>query len=120
MAGIMLKAKAASGAPYVSVFVTPGHGTRMQANFTTDLAGDPSGATPRRPKLTRVGRTVTAYESAVGAAWREIGSVSAAAFPPTVRAGLFVTSPGLTRTVPMRPAMAKTQPGHATFDAVRL
>ena len=119
MAGLMVKAGTAAGAPYAAVLVTPGHGVRMQAQFTTDLAGG-AGEAPRWLKLVRDGDAVTGYESVDGTNWTVVGTVRLAGLPPTVEAGLFVTSPGLTRIVPMRPTMLQTRPGTATFDEVRL
>jgi hypothetical protein len=40
-AGIMIKASTKAGSAYAAVMVTPGHGVRMQYNFTNDLAGLP-------------------------------------------------------------------------------
>jgi len=62
-AGVMLKASTTAGSPYAAMMVTPGHGTRLQATFATDLAGSASAA-PRWLRLTRSGNTVTGYESA--------------------------------------------------------
>ncbi|MFF5294475.1 PQQ-dependent sugar dehydrogenase [Paractinoplanes globisporus] len=90
-AGIMLKASATAGSPYAAMMVTPGHGTRLQANFATDLAGG-AGTAPRWLKLTRAGDVVTGYESADGAGWTLVGTVGLGALPATVEVGLFVTS----------------------------
>ena len=45
--------------------------------FDTDLAG-PATAAPRWLKLTRTGNTVTGYESADGADWQQVGTVTVA------------------------------------------
>jgi hypothetical protein len=70
----------------------------MQYDYTHDLAGLPgavSAASPRWLRLTRSGDTITGYDSADGKHWAEIGTASLAGLPPTVQAGLFVTSPPL-------------------------
>ena len=38
-AGVMVKERATTGSPYAALMVTPGHGVRLQANFTTDRPG---------------------------------------------------------------------------------
>ena len=117
MAGVMIKASTAAGAPYAAMMLTPGHGARMQADFTTDLAGSASTA-PRWLRLTRVGTTVTGSESVDGIAWTTVGTVALEGLPDTVQVGLFVTSPDVTRVVPTRPTLMKAVSGRATFDSV--
>lgn len=119
MAGVILKQSTEPGAPYVALPVTAGHGVRMLSNFTVDVSGGDRAA-PYLVRLTRVGDTVTGYGSVDGRMWTVVGTVSWAGSPATVEAGVFVTSPGLTRIHPMRPAMARIRPSTATFDAVRL
>lgn len=118
MAGIMIKETPSPGAPYATVVATPGHGVRMQSNFTTDVAGSERAA-PVWLKAVRVGDTITGYESIDGTAWDKVGTVRLA-LPQSVHVGLFVTSPGITRILPMRPTMVRTRPGTATFDPVTL
>jgi hypothetical protein len=123
MAGIMLRTRPEPGAPYAAVFVTPGHGVRMQANFAEAGADAGAGGAPRYLRLTRSGDRVAGHASADGVAWSRIGEVrlaGPAGLPATAEAGLFVTSPGLTRMHPMRPALAQTRPSTAVFDDVRL
>ena len=120
-AGIMVKQAATEGSPYASIMVTPGHGVRMQANFTTDLAGTADPA-PRWLKLTRAGTTITGFESVDGTTWSPVGTVTMASLPRTVQIGLFATSPS-TRTRTIRHAGSTTtgpdyQPSTATFDNV--
>jgi ABC-type transport system involved in multi-copper enzyme maturation permease subunit len=95
-AGVIVKAGTKPGSPYAAVMATPGHGARMQYNFTGDIAG-PAGAvspsSPRWLRLTRSGSTLTGYSSADGTHWAEIGTASLAGLPRTVQAGLFVASP---------------------------
>jgi hypothetical protein len=120
-AGIMMKDGHTSGSRYAAVLVTPKHGVRMQANFTTDHeASDPTSMWLR---LVRIGDTVTGYESKDGVTWREIGRESGLGLPPTVEIGLFVSSPA--RVVIERQAGSTSvgevpTTGRAVFDAVRL
>ncbi|GAA4443163.1 ABC transporter permease subunit [Phytohabitans houttuyneae] len=115
MTGLMVKQSASPGARYAAVFVTPGHGTRMQADFTVDIAG---GGAASWLRIARTGDTVTGYASADGATWREVGRVPMAGLPASVEIGLFATSPGITRTVATRPVLVPTRPATALFDSV--
>jgi hypothetical protein len=95
-AGIIIKASTTPGSAYAAVMATPGHGVRMQWNYTNDTAGLPgavSAASPRWLRLTRSGDTITGYDSADGSHWTEIGTATLAGLPATVQAGLFVASP---------------------------
>jgi ABC-type transport system involved in multi-copper enzyme maturation permease subunit len=95
-AGIMIKASTTAGSAYAAVMVTPGHGVRMQYDFTHDLAGlpgTPSASSPRWLRLTRSGDTITGYDSTDGTHWTEIGTATLAGLPSTVQAGLFAASP---------------------------
>jgi hypothetical protein len=97
-AGIIIKASTRPGSAYAAVLATPAHGVRMQYDYTHDLAGLPSAdaaTSPRWLRLTRSGDTITGYDSADGTHWAKIGTASLAGLPPTVQAGLFVTSPPL-------------------------
>ena len=95
-AGITIKASTTAGSAYAAVMVTPGHGVRMQWNFTNDLAGlpgTPSAGSPRWLRLTRSGDTITGYDSTDGIHWTEIGTATLTGLPSTVQAGLFAVSP---------------------------
>jgi hypothetical protein len=97
-AGIIIKASTRPGSAYAAVLATPAHGVRMQYDYTHDLAGLPSAdaaTSPRWLRLTRSGDTITGYDSADGTHWAKIGTASLAGLPPTVQAGLLVTSPPL-------------------------
>ena len=97
-AGIIIKAGTRPGSAYAAVMATPAHGVRMQYDYTHDttgLSGAVSVASPRWLRLTRSGDTITGYDSADGRHWAKIGTASLAGLPPTVQAGLFVTSPPL-------------------------
>jgi ABC-type transport system involved in multi-copper enzyme maturation permease subunit len=111
-AGIIIKAGTRPGSAYAAVMATPAHGVRMQYGYTHDtagLSGTVSAASPRWLRLTRSGDTITGYDSADGRHWAEIGTVSLAGLPPTVQAGLFVTSPRL--LAPACPPGAICPPG---------
>jgi ABC-2 family transporter protein len=95
-AGIIIKATTTAGSAYAAVMATPGHGIRMQYDFTHDLAGlpgTPSASSPRWLRLTRSGDTVTGYDSADGTHWTQIGTATLAGFPSAAQAGLFAASP---------------------------
>ena len=96
-AGIIIKASTRPGSAYAAMLVTPGHGVRMQYDYTGDIAGlpgDVSPAAPRWLRLTRSGDTVTGYDSADGTHWTTVGTVRLAGLPHTAQAGLFATTPG--------------------------
>jgi hypothetical protein len=120
-AGIMLKAGAASGSPYVALMVTPQHGVLLQADASTELTRTVTGL-PRWLRLTRSGQTVTGYESADGSSWRQVGTVTAADLPAQVRAGLFVASPPSLTVNEMGPGSSSFERtatlGEAVFDHV--
>jgi hypothetical protein len=94
-AGIIIKASTRAGSPYAAVMVTPGHGVRMQYDFTHDLAGlpgTPSASSPRWLRLTRSGDTIIGYDSTDGSHWTEIGAATLTGLPSTAQAGLFTAS----------------------------
>jgi hypothetical protein len=91
-AGIIVKDGLTGGSPYAAMMVTPGHGVRWEANFSTDVAGRAE-STPQWLRLTRSGQTISGYESADGVDWHQVGSVVLDRFPTTAEVGLFVTSP---------------------------
>ena len=117
-AGLMIKESTEPGSPYAAVFATPRHGVRMQANFTTDIAGG-TGGVPRWLRLRRSGATITGYESVDGRTWREVGSVELPALRRRVEFGIFVASPN-TRTIEFEGGSEGSTIGTATFDHVRL
>jgi hypothetical protein len=95
-AGVIIKASTRPGSAYAAVMTTPGHGVRMQWNFTSDAPGLPgavSAGSPRWLRLTRSGDTITGYDSADGSHWTDIGTATLTGLPSTVQAGLFVASP---------------------------
>jgi ABC-type transport system involved in multi-copper enzyme maturation permease subunit len=92
-AGLIIAASTRQGDPYAAVMVTAGHGVRLQYNYTHDIAGNVVAGTPRWLRLTRTGDAITAYASADGTQWTQIGTARVSGLPATAEAGLFVTSP---------------------------
>jgi ABC-type transport system involved in multi-copper enzyme maturation permease subunit len=100
-AGIIIRASTAQGSAYAAMMITGTHGVRMQWDFTGDtagLAGKVSATSPRWLRLTRAGDVVSGYDSADGAHWTLVGTVTLARLPATAQAGLFATSPGYSVT----------------------
>jgi len=91
-AGLIIKASTRSGAAYMAVMLTGGHGVRMQYDFTHDVAGTSAGSA-QWLRLTRTGDKVAAYESANGRQWIAIGTAALPGLTGTAQAGLFVASP---------------------------
>lgn len=89
-AGLMIKASATRGASYAAIMVTPGHGIRLQTDFTED---EPGGRNAPWLRLTRTGKTVTGYASDDGVTWREVGTMTPKALPQQAEMGLYVASP---------------------------
>jgi ABC-type transport system involved in multi-copper enzyme maturation permease subunit len=95
-AGIIIKSGLSPGSAYAAMMVTGSNGVRMQWNYTGDTPGLPgavSTASPRWLRLTRVGDTITGYDSTDGASWTVVGVVRLAGLLSTVQAGLFTASP---------------------------
>jgi ABC-type transport system involved in multi-copper enzyme maturation permease subunit len=98
-AGIIIKQNLNQGSPYAAMMVTADHGVRMQWNYTADtpgLSGTVGQQSPRWLRLTRAGDVITGYDSADGAHWTEVGTVTLSGLPATVQAGLFAASPDYT------------------------
>jgi ABC-type transport system involved in multi-copper enzyme maturation permease subunit len=98
-AGIIIKASTRPGSAYAAMLVTPGHGVRMQYDYTGDAAGLPGAVSPAAPRwlrLTRSGGTITGYDSGDGTHWTRVGTVHLAGLAATAQAGLFAASPGTT------------------------
>jgi ABC-type transport system involved in multi-copper enzyme maturation permease subunit len=126
-AGLIITAGPGQGSTYAAVMVTGSHGTRMQWNYTGDtpgLAGAVSAASPRWLRLTRGGDVITGYNSADGTTWTKIGTVTLRGLASTVRAGMFVTSPGYTKLtsqqVTSASGTAAPTDATATFDRAGL
>jgi hypothetical protein len=71
--------------------VTPDHGARLEAMFSTQFAD--GGGAPAWLRLTRTGDSVTGFRSADGRSWQRIGTVRVPGLPTSAEAGLFVSSP---------------------------
>src|SRR5260370_33628790 len=79
------------------MMVTGSEGVRMQWNYVYDRpggSGAASAAPPRWLRLTRAGDVITGYDSADGAHWTKVGTVTLAGLPRIAQAGLFAASPG--------------------------
>jgi hypothetical protein len=100
-AGLIIKANTSPGSPYAAVMLTGAHGTRMQVNYTGDIAGTPDAGTgtSRWLRLTRTGSTIIGEESADGNRWTTIGKATLTDLPSTVEIGVFATSPQYAETV---------------------
>lgn len=94
-AGLLVKKSLTPGSAYAAVLATPGHGTRMQWNFTHDTAGPGTDVTtkPLWLRLTRTGDHLVGYESADGLTWSKIKDVRLPGLPHTVQVGLFTGTP---------------------------
>jgi ABC-type transport system involved in multi-copper enzyme maturation permease subunit len=122
-AGLMIRESTEPGSWYAAVMVTPGHGVRLQSDFTTDAAGSPGTTAPRWLKLTRSGSSITAYESPDGADWTVVGTVERDGLPRDTEIGLFVASPEaveVERQFGSESITGESTTGQASFDGVRL
>jgi ABC-type transport system involved in multi-copper enzyme maturation permease subunit len=91
-AGIILKENTSQGTAYAAMMVTGSNGVRMQWDYVNDTAGLPgrvSVSSPRWLRLVRDGGTITGYDSADGAHWTPVGTVTLPDLTSTVQAGLF-------------------------------
>jgi ABC-type transport system involved in multi-copper enzyme maturation permease subunit len=101
-AGLIIKANLTQGSAYAAIMVTPGHGVRMQWNYTGDTAGmsgPVSPANPRWLRLTRSGDVITGYDSADGTNWTQVAAVTLAGLPSTAQVGPFTAAPDYTQHV---------------------
>ncbi|TVZ00781.1 hypothetical protein EAS64_36110 [Trebonia kvetii] len=95
-AGLIIKENLTQGSAYAAIMVAGGHGVRMQWNYTGDTAGMTGTVGPANPRwlrLTRSGDVITGYDSADGARWSRVGSVTLSGLSSTVRVGPFAASP---------------------------
>ena len=97
-AGVMIRESLAVGSKHASMFVTPTtvKGVSFQyrnATNGTSAATSVTGLTaPYWVKLTRAGANITAYRSADGQTWTQVGSPVAISMTTDVYAGLALTS----------------------------
>ena len=80
-AGVMIRETLATNSKYAFAFVSPSNGTAFQQRTTTGGAAtgvaNPTGlVAPYWLRLTRSGSTITAYQSADGAAWSTLGTTT--------------------------------------------
>jgi len=91
-AGVIVKQSTEVGSPYAATLLTGGHGTRMQYDFTEDVAGPQSSVDRMWLRLDRRGNTLTGTMSPDGEHWTTIGTVQLD-LGGSVQAGMFVSSP---------------------------
>jgi regulation of enolase protein 1 (concanavalin A-like superfamily) len=86
--GVMIKQSTTSGSSYALLAVTPGNGITFQYNYNSSVSGG-SYTFPAWLKLTRSGSTITAYSSADGTTWTQVGTTTIPMSDP-VTVGIFV------------------------------
>ncbi|SPE51531.1 PA14 domain protein [Verrucomicrobia bacterium] len=98
-AGVMIRDSLASNAAYGCMVITPGNGTDFQYRSQNGIPSDGNvsgGALNVAPnnwvRLTRTNSTFTAYKSADGANWTEVGSATLSLTNRAYYAGLAVTA----------------------------
>ena len=87
-AGVMIKQSTTSGSPYALLAVTPGNGIAFQYGFNASVSGGSYSFPNGWLKLTRSGSTITAYSSADGTTWTQVGTTTISLTAP-VTIGLF-------------------------------
>ena len=87
-AGVMIKQSTASGSNYALLAVTPGNGIAFQSDFNASVSGGSYSFPTVWLKLTRSGNTITAYSSADGTTWTQVGTTTISLTDP-VTIGLF-------------------------------
>ena len=94
-AGVMIRDSVAPGSRQALMLVSPGKGTAFQRRIATSgVSTNTAGATVTAPswvRLSRVGNTITASQSANGTTWTVVGT-DTIAFAQTVLVGLAVSS----------------------------
>jgi glucose/arabinose dehydrogenase len=103
--GLMIRASIDPNAPHASVFVTPGNGVVLQhrpsASATSVSSASSAASTPRWLKLSRRGTTYTAFHSADGTTWTQVGApvtLPTSALPSSAVGGLASTAHTSTTT----------------------
>jgi glucose/arabinose dehydrogenase/regulation of enolase protein 1 (concanavalin A-like superfamily) len=92
-AGMMIKQSTAAFSPYAMVGITPDNGYKFQWSFNPESASGGAYTSPNAwVKLKRVGSTFSAYKSADGVAWTQIGSTKTITMSTSATVGLFVSS----------------------------
>ncbi|WP_428938072.1 glucoamylase family protein [Fontivita pretiosa] len=95
-AGIMFRNGLSADAAMLGIFLTPGNGIMLVVRSADGAAAGqtiaPGFAAPRWLRLTRVGSQITAYHSANGVTWTQLGSPQTIALGASARVGLAATS----------------------------
>jgi outer membrane protein assembly factor BamB/regulation of enolase protein 1 (concanavalin A-like superfamily) len=89
--GIMIKQSTTAGSAYALLAVTPGNGVAFQHGYNAGVSGGSYTFPNAWLKLTRTGSVITAYTSADGTTWTQVGTTTITMTDP-VTVGLFVTS----------------------------
>jgi regulation of enolase protein 1 (concanavalin A-like superfamily) len=89
--GVMIKQSTTSGSSYALLAVTPGNGIAFQYGFNSDVSGGSYSFPNAWLKLTRSGNTISAYSSADGTTWTQVGTTTIAMTDP-VTIGIFTCS----------------------------
>ncbi len=87
-AGVMIKQSTATGSHYALLAVTPGAGIAFQYGFNASTSGGSYSFPNAWLKLVRSGSTITAYSSADGTTWTQVGTTTISLTDP-VTIGLF-------------------------------
>lgn len=96
-AGVMIREDLSASARNAFLGFTPNFGVVMQRRATAGAASETAGGggssstTPRWLRLTRVGSTITGFQSTDGVAWTPVGTITLP-LPSSVFIGLAVTS----------------------------
>lgn len=111
-AGLMIRNGTRADAGHAFVFVTPGsvgfEGRSKTGGNSTGVGSQDGVTAPRWLKLTRSGNTFTAFHSADGRDWTQLGGTFTAAIGSEARIGLAVA------------ANSETRPNSATFRFLRI
>lgn len=95
-AGVMIRETLTAGSAHAMVVVTPSNGVAFQRRVTTNNNSEhTTGAAVTAPywvRLTRSGNTFTAFQSANGTAWTQVGSAVTISMASSVYVGLALTS----------------------------
>ena len=87
-AGVMIKQSTTGGTNYALLGVTPGNGITFQSDFNSSVSGGSYSLPNAWLKLTRTGNTITAFSSADGSTWTQVGATTVSLTDP-VTIGLF-------------------------------
>ena len=87
--GVMIKQSTTSGSAYALLAATPGNGITFQYGYNSSVSGGSYTFPNAWLKLTRSGNTITAYSSADGTTWTQVGRTTMSMTDP-VTIGIFV------------------------------